>query len=175
MNIICCNKCLKQFKSNHSNRKFCSRSCSASFNNKNKQNNKPKERICRYCNNTYYNSASLNHYKKYCCLNCQPNIDNLVKDNYNLLKVKNLKSYLSNEKKITSYQLKHKLYDFGLLEQKCYICNITNWNGKPAPLELHHIDGNRYNNNLCNLTILCYTCHNLTDTYTYKNKNRYKN
>jgi predicted HNH restriction endonuclease len=42
---------------------------------------------------------------------------------------------------------------------------------KPIPLELHHKDGNRYNNSLNNLMLLCPNCHALTDNYRAKNIN----
>lgn len=65
----------------------------------------------------------------------------------------------SSNKYITSYRLKEKLiYDKVKLAQ-CEICGGTVWNGKPIPLELHHIDGNHYNNKLSNLQILCPNCH----------------
>jgi predicted HNH restriction endonuclease len=38
------------------------------------------------------------------------------------------------------------------------------------PLELHHKDGNKHNNNLDNLSIICPNCHTFTDTYKSKNK-----
>ena len=33
--------------------------------------------------------------------------------------------------------------------------------GQPIPLELHHIDGDHYNNDLTNLQLLCPTCHSM--------------
>jgi hypothetical protein len=33
------------------------------------------------------------------------------------------------------------------------------WNDKPIPLELHHKDGDHFNNELSNLQILCPNCH----------------
>lgn len=46
---------------------------------------------------------------------------------------------------------------------KCEICGLNEWMGKTLPLEVHHIDGNNYNNELSNLQILCPNCHSLTD------------
>ena len=40
---------------------------------------------------------------------------------------------------------------------------------EPIPLELHHKDGNRYNNQLDNLMLLCPNCHALTENYRAKN------
>lgn len=60
---------------------------------------------------------------------------------------------------VQSYILKQKLIREGIKEAKCEICKLSEWNGKPIPLELHHIDCNHYNNNLDNLMILCPNCH----------------
>ena len=51
----------------------------------------------------------------------------------------------------------------------CEICGITEWNGKPLTLQIDHIDGDRTNNHLDNLMILCPNCHTQTDTYGSKN------
>ena len=36
------------------------------------------------------------------------------------------------------------------------------WNSKPIPLEVHHIDGNKTNNTLENLMIVCPNCHKMS-------------
>ena len=38
-------------------------------------------------------------------------------------------------------------------------CKVCGWNEDERILEVHHIDGNRKNNNIDNLCILCPTCH----------------
>lgn len=53
--------------------------------------------------------------------------------------------------------------------EKC-LCGISQWNGKPLVLELHHEDGNNKNNSRNNLVMLCPNCHSMTDNY--KNKKR---
>lgn len=68
--------------------------------------------------------------------------------------------------------LKLKLFNEGVKERKCECCGITEWNGKPAPLQLHHIDGDNTNNSLENLQILCPNCHAQTDNYCSKNKKK---
>jgi hypothetical protein len=62
-----------------------------------------------------------------------------------------------------------KLIKENLLEGKCSECGMNEWRGKPAPLQLDHIDGNRYNCLLSNLRILCANCHAQTPTYSGKN------
>jgi hypothetical protein len=81
-----------------------------------------------------------------------------------------VEEYLSNQRPIQSYKLKNRLLAEGLKQHKCECCGITEWNGQPAPIELDHIDGNRYNNTIENLRILCPNCHAQTDTYRGKNK-----
>lgn len=68
-----------------------------------------------------------------------------------------------------SFKLKNKLLKEGLKECKCEKCNNTEWLGKPIPLELHHINGDRTDNRIENLQILCPNCHAQTDNYRGKN------
>ena len=58
-----------------------------------------------------------------------------------------------------------RLIEDGLKEAKCECCGLSEWMGKPIPLELHHIDFNHYNNSLDNLQILCSNCHMQTHNY----------
>ena len=74
--------------------------------------------------------------------------------------------------KFSTYDLKNRLFAENIKEKKCECCGITEWNGKPAPLELHHIDGDNTNNELSNLSILCPNCHAQTDNYCSKNKRK---
>lgn len=55
---------------------------------------------------------------------------------------------------------------------QCEDCGLTTWKNQPIPLEAHHIDGNKCNNNLENLLLLCPNCHTLTSNYGTKNKNK---
>lgn len=53
---------------------------------------------------------------------------------------------------------------------KCECCNLSEWLNNLIPLEIHHKDGNRTNNVLDNLELLCNNCHALTDFW--RNKKR---
>lgn len=72
-----------------------------------------------------------------------------------------------------SNSLKRKrLIEDGIKEARCEICGLSEWMGKPIPLELHHKDFNHYNNDLENLQILCSNCHMQAHNYNNLNKNK---
>lgn len=52
--------------------------------------------------------------------------------------------------------------------RRCECCGLEKWLDKPINLEVHHIDGNRYNNDLNNLQLLCPNCHSYTPTFAKK-------
>ncbi len=69
--------------------------------------------------------------------------------------------------------LKKRLIKEGLLINICYECGQNSfWNGKELVLQLHHINGERSDNRLVNLNILCPNCHTQTTTYVAKNKRK---
>lgn len=73
--------------------------------------------------------------------------------------------YLNNKKFIKTSDLKEKLIKAGLKLSKCEKCGISEWQGAPLVIQLHHINGNSKNNNLNNLQLLCPNCHSQTDNY----------
>jgi hypothetical protein len=60
---------------------------------------------------------------------------------------------------IHSAKLREKLVRDGLKENKCEKCGNVEWLGKRLPLELHHKNGDHFDNELDNLEILCPNCH----------------
>jgi 5-methylcytosine-specific restriction endonuclease McrA len=48
---------------------------------------------------------------------------------------------------------------------RCECCNLSEWLTEPIMIELHHIDGNRTNNDPSNLQLLCPNCHATTDNW----------
>ncbi len=66
---------------------------------------------------------------------------------------------------MTSHTLRLKLIKEKIKGHKCECCNLKQWNGKPIPLELDHINGNNKDNRLENLRILCCNCHAQTDNW----------
>lgn len=177
---IICLECDIKFESKiNENRKFCSQSCSASFNNKkrikNEYNTKKTTRIkklgkqigiCICCDKEIYKNNG-NDVRKYCSSKCQQIYQREIKVNNNTASSRTLKLYLIE---------KHG--------NSCMECgwNKVNQTTGNVPIELEHIDGNSENNNLDNLKLLCPNCHSLTPTYKvlnlgngrFKRRERYK-
>lgn len=84
------------------------------------------------------------------------------KDIENYIPVQN---YLFNGSSIQTAKLKEKLLKEHLKENKCEKCGLTEWQGNPITMQLHHIDGNNHNNEFCNLQMLCPNCHSQTENY----------
>jgi hypothetical protein len=68
--------------------------------------------------------------------------------------------------------LKARLIDEGVKENRCEICGVTDWLGKPLSMQLHHNNGNGTDNRLENISLLCANCHSQTDTYGGRNGHR---
>ena len=80
-----------------------------------------------------------------------------------------LLGYLERSIDIQSNKVRKKLLDEGYKQHQCESCGLTEWLEEPIPLELHHKDGNRFNNTLENFQLLCPNCHARTDSYRGKN------
>lgn len=78
-----------------------------------------------------------------------------------------------NQSQYGTFKLKNRLFSELGWQKICSCCNLQTWLNKPIPLELDHIDGDRYNHKLENLRLLCANCHAQTDTYCAKNKGNY--
>lgn len=88
-----------------------------------------------------------------------------AKDNPSI-RSKNISEILKKDgPKNTSSYIRLRLIKEGIKEAKCECCGRTEWINSPIPLELHHINGEHYDNRLENLLILCPNCHALTDSH----------
>ena len=54
-------------------------------------------------------------------------------------------------KYVRSATLLKKLVEEGIKEWKCECCGCVDWLGEKIPLELHHVDGNHFNNSFENI------------------------
>jgi hypothetical protein len=70
----------------------------------------------------------------------------------------------------TTSMLRKRLISEGIFEHQCMSCGLDTWMGNKIPLEIDHINGDRQDNRLENLRLLCPNCHALTATYRGKNK-----
>ncbi|MCA1800164.1 MAG: HNH endonuclease [Actinobacteria bacterium] len=90
-------------------------------------------------------------------------------------KYKSAQDYLGTGKEITSHKLKLKLIRDGIKEARCEGCGRDTWLDQPISLELHHVDGDRFNNSLENLEILCPNCHSQKPGNSGRNVGNYCN
>lgn len=81
-----------------------------------------------------------------------------------------LKDILVQNSTYAPSHLRKRLINEGVFDQKCSQCDITKWQGKPAPLQLDHINGVNDDNRLENLRFLCPNCHAQTPTYAGRNQ-----
>lgn len=76
-----------------------------------------------------------------------------------------LNDVLTNKIYIKSGTLRILLIREGYKEYKCEKCHLTKWNNMEIVLQLHHVNGNKKDNKLINLQLLCPNCHSQTDTF----------
>lgn len=190
-----CDKCHQIIGKNNFNRHY--KLCDGKLHGvKEKQNLKISEVFeCNDCSKLFNNAQSLNAHFDH-CERRRLRLDGKFvssKERYSLLPqdVKNnmawrknqttennifIKNYygslediLANKFYVRSVVLKDRLVKAGVKKLICEECgNAGVWNNKPITMELHHVDGNRYNNELSNLQILCPNCH--SQTFNYRNK-----
>lgn len=77
---------------------------------------------------------------------------------------------LTENSKHTRGIVRRRIISENLLEYKCALCGISEWNGEELSLELDHINGVNNDNRIENLRFLCPNCHSQTSTYGAKNQ-----
>jgi hypothetical protein len=88
-------------------------------------------------------------------------------------RMRSLNEYLVKGEYLTlnGNRLKGKLYKAGLKKRECEECGQgEDWRGKKFSLILDHIDGDRENNTIENLRIVCPNCNACLDTHCRKKK-----
>lgn len=99
---------------------------------------------------------------KYCSNKCQREFTTKEND----------KRWLNADSSVYKTNASRRLALTRLNGHKCYVCEITEWQGKEIVLELEHIDGNGNNNDFSNLALICPNCHSQTGTYKNRNKGK---
>lgn len=161
-------------------KKFCSSSCSATFNNARKQKTK---KVCLQCNCSYETQCK---HSKFCSQKCSSvhkrkesievvceQCSNTYRKNKSKLK-RSYKHFCNNLCKKQYYKTNshergvysnyngrsststYRKLAFANYKHECYYCNYSKF---IDVLQVHHLDENRNNNSLENLRIVCPTCH----------------
>lgn len=150
--------CLNCDKEIPNSKKFCSQSCSTTYNNKLRIKKPSRLRYQITCINCGKNGKSVG--RVFCSKNCyrENNKNKLI----NKIESGDTTLYFTAYKKYLIYKYGNKCMD-------CGWSKVNTTTGK-VPIELEHIDGDSTNNKLENLKLLCPNCHSLTPTYKALNK-----
>lgn len=84
-----------------------------------------------------------------------------------------LKDVLVENSSYPRHCLKKRIIADQLIDHKCACCGIgPEWQGKPMPLVLDHINGVNNDNRLENLRFVCSNCDTQLDTYKSRNRKK---
>ena len=117
------------------------------------------EKLCKYCGKELSRKQENLEYG-FCSHQCFRNYS----------KEEKIQKWLNEEisedgKKIISTFIREYLFEVN--DNKCELCGWGEENPytKKVPLEIHHKDGNHFNNKKENLQLLCPNCHSLTESF----------
>jgi len=139
---------------------FCSKSCSASYNNKLRDSKK----ILKKCLNPECNNYTRN--PKFCSTYCASR----------MLKLNKIERFLNGE--LTDENVRQNTIREYLIKRQMGVCEICKmppvWNSKGIIFIVDHIDGNYENNSPDNIRAICPNCSSQTDTFGSKHKMNHK-
>ena len=91
-------------------------------------------------------------------------------DIQDIKKTRDIQEYTSHAVPMQSDKLKIRLIKEGYLKPMCYNCGREEWEDEEIPLQLNHKDGEKNNNSLRNLELLCPNCHAMTEHWKVKDE-----
>jgi len=153
-------------------KKFCSSRCSGLYNNRNceklknsKRGPLPRAKVKKYKNCVSCGNILVGRQRKFCNHKCQ----NIYYES------KLLEDWFNGKHNGTSKSGLSRAIRKRLLIINNYSCSKCGWNKinkytNSSPLEVHHVDGNAYNNRPENLEVLCPNCHSLSEYHHGSNK-----
>ena len=65
-------------------------------------------------------------------------------------KIKDEDFFIKGDKKRNYWNIRQALFKRGIKEKKCENCGLDKWMGKEIPVEIHHKDGDKMNNDISN-------------------------
>lgn len=84
-----------------------------------------------------------------------------------------LEKILVKDSTYQSFKLKNRLFKVGMKPMHCEECGWSKTTDQGyLPLELDHINGDRHDNRIENLRVLCPNCHSLKSTHRGRNRNK---
>jgi len=109
--------------------------------------------------------ASTDHWKGQTREDCLGNLHSTTS--------RSLDQILIENSPVTGAVLRRNILKSKILEYKCAICGIDEWNGKNLSLQIDHKNGCRTDDRIENLQWLCPNCHTQTETWgTKRRRNR---
>lgn len=66
----------------------------------------------------------------------------------------------------TVFNTNHKRRYLAIVKYECRNCGLSEWLGEKLILQVDHVDGDRKNNTLENLRLMCPNCHSQTETWS---------
>ena len=144
-----CLKCNKEHDGSFGSGKYCSKSCA----NSRVRTDEVKEKISKgVLKSEWWVNCDYTH-------NSNPEKIERIKETWKSKRNYDTANSISIKKWIKE--------DRG---NKCEVCGVEEWNGKPLTMEVDHIDGDTTNNIITNLKVLCPNCHSQTPTWRRKKK-----
>jgi hypothetical protein len=150
-----CLHCNNEFEAsmkehNRGNGNYCSRECGRKSPNRKKP---IPNTTCSYCSKIFYRNNSKKKLSKsgfqFCCRKCKDS-------------AQNIENYQKFNTMMPDHFGSDMVYREKYFRKNPMICLDCGYDKIPEIIEVHHIDGNRLNNEMSNLKSLCPTCHDTT-------------